>query len=433
MLAAVALAVAGASLTPPVLPATAATPTCQVNAGQIRFTGQTRAGQSVQIQVDGWSVNPGPAALTFDWYVSGVLAKSGLDNTYTPGLTNIGQSLEATVTVASTSQPTCQAISPRLRATDSIGRFALSAPSLGITGQATVSRTLTAQVGPFNAIQPETVTYRWLRDGQPIKGATATTYRLTGADTAHTISLRLTAKGSQIETLQVQSNGLGPVQPGWFTKVSATVKGTARVGATLKAAPRTTGLAGPTSYSYQWLRNGKPIKGATKNTYVVQSKDVGKRLKVQATAKRAGFTPRSATSTQTKRIPKLPQWVDSRCMSGGAVICIDKNPRDRKVRYIVNGKVKRTFDARFGASDTPTREGVYRVFAKSRDQVSTLFNTAMPFAMFFSGGQAVHYSPDFAARGYNGASHGCVNIRDYSGVRWLFNKVAIGTKVVVYH
>ena len=41
----------------------------------------------------------------------------------------------------------------------------------------------------------------------------------------------------------------------------------------------------------------------------------------------------------------------------------------------------------------------------------------MPYAMFFSGGQAVHYSPDFAARGYNGASHGCVNVRNLGGIQ----------------
>jgi lipoprotein-anchoring transpeptidase ErfK/SrfK len=52
--------------------------------------------------------------------------------------------------------------------------------------------------------------------------------------------------------------------------------------------------------------------------------------------------------------------------------------------------------------------------------------------MFFSRGQAVHYSSDFAARGYAGASHGCVNVRDYDGVRWLFDHVRIGDKVVVY-
>jgi lipoprotein-anchoring transpeptidase ErfK/SrfK len=52
--------------------------------------------------------------------------------------------------------------------------------------------------------------------------------------------------------------------------------------------------------------------------------------------------------------------------------------------------------------------------------------------MFFSGGQAVHYSPDFAATGYNGASHGCVNVRDYDGMVALFDQVRVGDKVIVY-
>ena len=58
---------------------------------------------------------------------------------------------------------------------------------------------------------------------------------------------------------------------------------------------------------------------------------------------------------------------------------------------------------------------LFHVGWKSRDHVSKLYDSAMPFAMFFSGGQAVHYSSDFAARGYSGASHGCVNVRDYAG------------------
>ena len=52
--------------------------------------------------------------------------------------------------------------------------------------------------------------------------------------------------------------------------------------------------------------------------------------------------------------------------------------------------------------------------------------------MFFSGGQAVHYSPDFAARGYAGASHGCVNVRDLSAIKSLYSQVAVGDKVIVY-
>jgi lipoprotein-anchoring transpeptidase ErfK/SrfK len=56
----------------------------------------------------------------------------------------------------------------------------------------------------------------------------------------------------------------------------------------------------------------------------------------------------------------------------------------------------------------------------------------MPFAMFFSGGQAVHYSPDFAAYGYNGSSHGCVNVRNRGAIESLFDQVRIGDKVIVY-
>ena len=99
---------------------------------------------------------------------------------------------------------------------------------------------------------------------------------------------------------------------------------------------------------------------------------------------------------------------------------------------MVDGKVRSTLAVRFGASYSPTREGVFHVGWKSANHVSKLYGSAMPYSMFFSGGQAVHYSSDFAARGYYGASHGCVNVRDYDGIRSLFDQVVLGDKVVVY-
>lgn len=121
--------------------------------------------------------------------------------------------------------------------------------------------------------------------------------------------------------------------------------------------------------------------------------------------------------------------LDPRCTTGRAV-CIDKS--SRTVRWVVDGKVLRTMAVRFGSSYSPTREGLFRIGWKSRNHHSKLYDSAMPFALFFSGGQAVHYSSDFAARGYSGASHGCVNVRDYAGVKWLFDQVVVGDKVVVY-
>ncbi|MCW2817004.1 MAG: putative peptidoglycan binding protein [Nocardioides sp.] len=124
-----------------------------------------------------------------------------------------------------------------------------------------------------------------------------------------------------------------------------------------------------------------------------------------------------------------PGALDARCQTG-RVLCVDKS--SQTLRWVVEGQVQLTVDVRFGSDELPTREGTFSVFSKSRDHVSTLYDTSMPFAMFFSGGQAVHYSPDFAANGYNGASHGCVNVRDYDAIAGLFDRVALGDRVVVY-
>ncbi|RPK44825.1 hypothetical protein EES39_16495 [Streptomyces sp. ADI92-24] len=120
---------------------------------------------------------------------------------------------------------------------------------------------------------------------------------------------------------------------------------------------------------------------------------------------------------------------DKRCMTG-RVICISKN--SRSLSWMIDGKVLSSMDVRFGSQYTPTREGTFSVYWKSRHHVSTIYDSPMPYAMFFSGGQAVHYSSDFAARGYNGASHGCVNVRDEGKIASLFAQVRDGDKVVVY-
>lgn len=124
-----------------------------------------------------------------------------------------------------------------------------------------------------------------------------------------------------------------------------------------------------------------------------------------------------------------PGELDPRC-AAGRVLCVDKS--SRTLRWVVDGKVVTTLDVRFGSEYTPTREGVFSVGYKSRDHVSSIYHTPMPLAMFFSGGQAVHYSSDFAAVGYDGASHGCVNVRDHDALVALFDQVQVGDKVVVY-
>ncbi|MFF4402336.1 L,D-transpeptidase family protein [Streptomyces sp. NPDC001480] len=120
---------------------------------------------------------------------------------------------------------------------------------------------------------------------------------------------------------------------------------------------------------------------------------------------------------------------DPRCLTG-RVLCISKTTRT--LRWMIDGRTVSTMSVRFGSQYTPTREGVFHVYWKSRHHVSTLYDSPMPYAMFFSGGQAVHYSYDFAARGYAGGSHGCVNVRDEAAIAEVFAQVRNGDKVVVY-
>lgn len=120
---------------------------------------------------------------------------------------------------------------------------------------------------------------------------------------------------------------------------------------------------------------------------------------------------------------------DPRCTTGRA-LCVSK--KSRTLAWMVNGKVRAAMDVRFGSAYTPTREGRFKVDFKSRHHHSTLYDTPMPYAMFFSKGQAIHFSSDFAARGYSGASHGCVNVRDKKKLAKVFGEVRPGDKVVVY-
>jgi len=154
----------------------------------------------------------------------------------------------------------------------------------------------------------------------------------------------------------------------------------------------------------------------------------------QRSIDRLRATTRTPTADELNNVKPMPPTptptagLDPRCLTGH-VICISK--ASRSLTWVVDGRAQRTMDVRFGSENTPTREGDFPVYRMNRDWTSTIFGSKMPYSMFFSGGEAVHYSSDFAARGYVGASHGCVNVRDLDGVGWLFDQVEVGDRVVV--
>ena len=177
---------------------------------------------------------------------------------------------------------------------------------------------------------------------------------------------------------------------------------------------------------YFGIRTENAVKRFQRRVGLDQTGKVGKRTWSLLVAETGKILIKKPFKWPPKNSVNLP----SRCETSGRVLCIDKSKR--KLYYVKAGKIIKTADARFGCRGMRTREGTFKVFRKSRHHVSSLFNSPMPYAMFFSGGQAVHYSPDFARVGYNGCSHGCVNIRARSTVRWIFDQIRIGDRVYVY-
>lgn len=132
-------------------------------------------------------------------------------------------------------------------------------------------------------------------------------------------------------------------------------------------------------------------------------------------------------------VGKLPKV----CLKEKKTLCIDKT--SKLLRYVRNGKVVQTLDVRFGVPGLDTPTGTYRVWYKDRYATSGINGpnvprVPMPYALFFNGDIAVHYSSTFAASGYypGGGSHGCVNVADLKGVAWLFDEFPAGGLVHVY-
>lgn len=140
----------------------------------------------------------------------------------------------------------------------------------------------------------------------------------------------------------------------------------------------------------------------------------------------------SATSARLTQLSKQGAHIPAICKSSGKIVCGDKT--QKVLRLFKDGKQVLVVDARFGGrGNNDTREGTFRITRKVIDEYSTLYNTPMPYASYFSGGQALHYSKYFAADGYNGASHGCVGVRSRADAKTIYRFATIGTRVKVYH
>jgi len=163
-----------------------------------------------------------------------------------------------------------------------------------------VGKKLTADPGAWGPGEVA-LSYQWYRAGAKIAKATSSTYKLVAADRGKKITVKVTGTKPGYTTVSKTSVATKKVAAGSLTSVTPKISGTVKMGKKLTAKPGTWKPAS-VKLSYQWLRNGKAIKGATKSVYKLTSKDRGKKVTVKVTGKKAGYTSKSVTSKATKKV-----------------------------------------------------------------------------------------------------------------------------------
>jgi alpha-tubulin suppressor-like RCC1 family protein len=89
-----------------------------------------------------------------------------------------------------------------------------------------------------------------------------------------------------------------------FTKIGTpTISGTAKVGSVLKVSSKGSWKPAPTSFEYQWLRDGVEIAGAVTATYTLTPDDFNSAIQVKAKAAKAEYSDTwSKVSKATKKV-----------------------------------------------------------------------------------------------------------------------------------
>lgn len=167
------------------------------------------------------------------------------------------------------------------------------APAL--TGSAVSTFVLTCSTGNWTN-PPSTYAYQWKRNGTNISGATSSTYTLTGADVDQAIKCTVTAT-NVVGSTAADSNTVTPdpdVAP--VNTALPVISGTPLLGEVLSCSTGTWDNS-PTSYVWQWRRNGVNISGSTGGSYTLIESDVGQTITCRITATNVvGSTSATASS-----------------------------------------------------------------------------------------------------------------------------------------
>lgn len=231
------------------------------------ISGTVSVGSVLYCTTGDWSGEP--INYAFQWRRDGVNISGAISTGYTITLTDVGTDLACMVTATNRvglSQPALSNIVSVKAPT------IISAPILA--GKVLVNEQLVCSNGIW-ANDPISFTFQWTRDGVNIVGATTNAYIIVAGDADTTLACIVTATNLIGTSLPAKSNDVTIAVP--FNTKEPLINADSEL---LFTGTTLTCFAGdwdnlPTSYSYQWKRNGSSIAGAVNNTYLLAPVDLG--------------------------------------------------------------------------------------------------------------------------------------------------------------
>lgn len=240
------------------------------------ITGDARVGGTLV----GNPIANGSTTVSYKWYRDGKLISGATGSTYTLTSADLQKSITLNTTVNQAGFPV--AITSSSARVIQLG--VIQKPDVAIAGTAETGNTLLV-----NALIPagSKASFQWFNDGKAITGATKSEYKVKATDVNSFLTARISLTRLAYTPTSVTSEGIKALAGELIKTPTPSISGVATLNKTIS------GVLGSwdsgVKFTYQWLRNGVEISGATGKTYRVSSIDKGKQLVFRARATKDGY------------------------------------------------------------------------------------------------------------------------------------------------
>lgn len=250
-------------------------------AGGVTISGIAAEGETLTANPAFSDADGVPLNLNYQWYRDGVAIIGATAQTY--GVSQLDTGTSLSVAVAYTDN---QGSAENLVSAATAAVVNRNDPPLGtvtIVGPPAENELLSAQLAFTDGDGlPAGFNYQWYRNGAAVAGATQQDYRLAEADVGATMTVTVTYVDLQGTAETLASAASTPV-----LNVNSAPAGTLTLTGlfvedqVLTATHTFTDADGlPDTFTYQWLRDGIAISGASAGTYALTDADVGARISV---------------------------------------------------------------------------------------------------------------------------------------------------------